>query len=77
MTISNFWEDETLTDNLDDDQASRLLEVLGAAEVQTPAELDLLICLTKIINVSAKSDKGLLFEELICKLEEKYVKSKS
>ena len=75
MSNTNFRDDETLTDNLDDDQASRILTVLDGATQETPPKFALLVCLVKIINQSAKNDRGELFRDLIPKLEEAYVKT--
>ena len=74
--MGNFRDNEQLTDNLDDEQARRLLTVLEFVEIRNPSDLDLLLCLVGIINEVSKSDQGVLFENLIHKLEEKYVEAK-
>ena len=73
--MSDFRDDEGLTDNLEDDQSSRVFMILEAAESVNPGDLDLLICLIRILNTASIDDNGLLIEEILSKLEEKYVKT--
>lgn len=75
--MSNFRDDETLTDNLNDDQASRVFKFLETVEKLDPKKLDTWISIMRFFNRICQNEKhSELFANSMTRLETYYEKFK-
>jgi len=66
-----FLDDETLTDNLDDNQASRVINWLITVFEIAPQNLEESICIAREINLSENLDHD-IFDQKMSQLEKIY-----
>lgn len=67
-----FLDDETLTDNLDDDKAIRVINWLITVFQKAPQDLEQSLVLARGLNSKVFLDSG-YFDQLMSQLEDKYV----
>lgn len=72
--MTNFRDDETLTANLDDELASRILRFLEVIEIEQPIFLIFWVDMVRIWNEICLDEKNFeLIEKIVTILEERYV----
>ncbi len=75
--MCRYFDDETLTDNLDDEIASRIYRLLDNVEKQSPQNLDHEIHVVRLLNrISTDPLNRDLINKVISRLEERYAQSK-
>ncbi|OGD73231.1 hypothetical protein A3K29_03760 [Candidatus Collierbacteria bacterium RIFOXYB2_FULL_46_14] len=71
---TNYFDDETLTDNLDDKQAGRIISILGKTQgIDQDQRLQIVLLLRLLNQICRDSQEMALFEDIMSKLEAKYV----